>query len=155
MVMDQLRRILLIAGVVIVHGYALPLVLPGAVPALAGPLGIVLGDGELRCGTVGHIVEEDGHAQLVGPVAKEFAAFLAAVALVDDSLVVGMIDAVLVMVEDRQEPHMVDAHGLQLGQVLGILIEVLAHIESRVHGAVGMAGIHDALGDTVSRGFKA
>ena len=154
MVMDQLRRILLVAGVVIIHGDAVPLILPGAVPALAGPLRVVLGDGELRRGAVGHIVEEDGHAQFVGTVAIEFTAFLAAVALVDDGLVVGMVDAVLVMVEDRQEPHMVDAHLLQLGQVLGILEQVLSHIEARVHGAVGMAGIHDTLGDAVGGGLK-
>ena len=63
-----------------------------------------------------------------------------------------MVDAVLIVIEDRQQPHMVDAHGLQLRQVLGILIEVLSHIEARVHGAIGMAGIHDALGDALGSG---
>ena len=124
-IVDQFGGVFLITGVVIVHGNTFPFVLQAAVPTFAGPFGVVPCNGELRSGAVGNIVKENGHAQTVGLVAVVFAAFFPAVALIDHGLVIGVIDAVFVVVKDRQQPHMVNAHGLQLGEIFGVLIEII------------------------------
>ena len=151
-IVDQLGGVFLITGVVIVHGNTFPFVLQAAVPTLAGPFGVVPCNGELRSGAVGNIVKENGHAQTVGFVAVVFAAFFPAVALIDHGLVIGVIDTVFVVVKDRQQPHMVNAHGLQLGEIFGVLIEIILQRKACIHGPGGMAGIHHAVVNALSGG---
>ena len=104
---------------------------------------------------MGDVVEQDGHPQLVGLVAVIFAAFLAAVPLVDDRLVVGVVYPVLVVVKNGQQPHMVNPHFLEALQPLRVLEQVLLHREIGVHGAGRMAGIHHAVGDPAFAGAVA
>ena len=61
-----------------------------------------------------HIVEQNRHAERVRPVAIVFAALFAAVARVDHALIGRMVDAARVVLKYRQQPYMVDAHGLEL-----------------------------------------
>ena len=140
-VFRQLHIVPGVAGVIIVHADAFPLDLVLAVFILAAPVIMLLGKGIDGSGTVWHEVEEDLDALLMGLLHIDGRFLQAAVAQVHRHGVHGLIDIVTAVVEHRQEPDGIEAHGGDVGDLLRVLLQGPLVEIIGIHGAVGMAGI--------------